>query len=68
MNCFLLLFYYPFPVSGILSKLGHVDSLRSLLALDHIKFDFLAFFKRFKPFAVDSCIVYENIISVLWAN
>ena len=46
-----------------LLQLRHVDSLGAFLALYDIKLDFLSFFKRLEAFAVNSCIMYEYIVS-----
>ena len=44
-------------------ELGHIDGLGTFLALNDIKLDFLAFLKSLEAFAVDSCIVYEYVVS-----
>lgn len=45
-------------------QLRHIDRLGAFLALNDIKLDFLAFLKSLEAFAVDSCIMNENIVSL----
>ena len=49
--------------TGISSKLGYVDRLRSFLTLDNIVLYSFAFLKRLEAFLIDSAEMYKDIVA-----
>ena len=54
--------------TGISSKLGYVDRLRSFLTLDNIVLYSFAFLKRLEAFLIDSAEMYKDIVAFSVGN